>query len=360
MDRHTLEQFRTRARKVTLPEDVRESVLDEIRVEKGERARSPRRPRREQRGVTRRTFVRAGAVAAGGIVAFLGVNALMNHAAGKRGNWFALTAYAEGTEEPDGSRLALGETFGGHISWAGGVDPESDGDDLLMVHTELNLSCTGDNVDTLTYRLEGDNVLTADGATEDEIYFVPGIWIQWATTYRPGEKSSGPVDSFTVDYENQHPNGLLDALAGTNASYSVYANIPVPDDLVPVFLEMQEISEAQSERSRDNVNPDGSVTTIETDEEISRENELDRQVGVRAAELFAEELAKVTLVMTAAFSDGSEQTKRYSFAPREDYTQIYADYLQEDWEAYLAGDDARRTELTQNPPSLYLITEAEG
>ena len=27
---------------------------------------------------------------------------------------------------------------------------------------------------------------------------------------------------------------------------------------------------------------------------------------------------------------------------------------------YLAGDDARRTELTQNPPSLYLITEAEG
>ena len=32
MDRHMLEQFRTRARKVTLPEDVRESVLDEIRV----------------------------------------------------------------------------------------------------------------------------------------------------------------------------------------------------------------------------------------------------------------------------------------------------------------------------------------
>lgn len=47
------------------------------------------------------------------------------------------------------------------------------------------------------------------------------------------------------------------------------------------------------------------------------------------------------------------------FAPREDYTQIYADYLEEDWEAYLAGDDARRTDLVQNPPSLYLVTEAE-
>ena len=73
MDRHTLEQFRTRARKVTLPEDVRESVLDEIRVEKGERARGPRRPRRERQGVTRRTFVRAGAVAAGGVAGLDGI-----------------------------------------------------------------------------------------------------------------------------------------------------------------------------------------------------------------------------------------------------------------------------------------------
>ena len=105
----------------------------------------------------------------------------------------------------------------------------------------------------------------------------------------------------------------------------------------------------------------GSVKVlIETDEEQQRNTELMNQVSVRAAELFAEELSRTTLVMTATFNDGSEQTKRYSFSPREDYTQIYADYLKEDWEAYLAGDDARRTELTQNPPSLYLITEAEG
>lgn len=344
MDRHTLEQFRARARKVTLPEDVRESVLDEIRVEKGERARGPRRPRREQRGVTRRAFVRVGAVAAGGIAAFLGVNALMNHAAGKRGNWFALTAYAEGTEEPDGSRLALGETFGGRISWAGGVDPESDRDDLLMVHTELNLSCTGDNVDTLTYRLEGENV-----GTNTDVYSKPGIWI-----FQSDYEGSGPVASFTVDYDSQDTQSLQALLTGRLAYYAVYANIPVPDDLVPIFLELQEIGEAQMERS------EGSETIIETDEEQQREAELMRQVGVRVAEFFAEELAKTTLVMTATFNDGSEQTKRYSFSPREDYTQIYADYLEEDWEACLAGDDARRTELTQNPPSLYLITETSA
>lgn len=344
MDRHTLEQFRTRARKVTLPEDVRESVLDEIRVEKGERARGPRRPRREQRGVTRRAFVRAGAVAAGGVVAFLGVNALMNHATDKRGNWFALTAYAEGTEEPDGSRLALGETFGGHIGWAGGVDPATNGNDLIMTSTELNLSCTGDNVDTLTYRLEGDNV-----GTDVDAYSKPGIWI-----FQSYYEDSGPVASFTVDYDSQDTQSLQAFLTGRAAYYAVYANIPVPDDLVPVFLELQEIGEAQMERS------EGSETIIETDEEQQRKTELCNQVSVRVAELFAEELAKTTLVMTATFNDGSEQTKRYSFSPREDYTQIYADYLEEDWEAYLAGDDARRTELTQNPPSLYLITENEG
>ena len=123
-------------------------------------------------------------------------------------------------------------------------------------------------------------------------------------------------------------------LTGRLAYYAIYANIPVPDDLVPVFLELQE-----------------------TEEGSSRLLELMNQVGVRAAELFAEELSRTTLVMTAAFNDGSEQTKRYSFAPREGYTQIYADYLEEDWQAYLDGDDARRVELTQNPPSLYLITE---
>ena len=344
MDRHTLEQFRTRARKVTLPEGVRESILDEIRVEKGERARGPRRPHREQRSVTRRTFVRAGAVAAGGVAAFLGANALMNHAAGERGNWFALTAYAEGTEEPDGSRLALGETFGGHIGWSGGVDPATNGNDLIMASTELNLSYTGDNVGTLTYRLEGDSV-----GTDVDVYSKPGIWI-----FQSDHEGSGPVASFTVDYDSQDTQSLQALLTGRAAYYAVYANIPVPDDLVPVFLELQEIGEAQIERS------EGSKTIIETDEEQRRDAELRNQASVRIADLFAEELAKTTLVMTATFNDGSEQTKRYSFSPREDYTQIYADYLEEDWEAYLAGDDARRSKLTQNPPSLYLITETEG
>lgn len=60
--------------------------------------------------------------------------------------------------------------------------------------------------------------------------------------------------------------------------------------------------------------------------------------------------------MTARFDDGGEQIKRYSFSPREGYVQLYADYLEEDSEAWRAGDGARRKELLRNPPSLYLIT----
>ena len=77
MDRHTLEQFRTRARRVTLPDDVRESVLDEIRVEKGERARGPRRTRRPQRSMTRRAAVGAGLAVLGGAAALLALSVMV-------------------------------------------------------------------------------------------------------------------------------------------------------------------------------------------------------------------------------------------------------------------------------------------
>ena len=66
----------------------------------------------------------------------------------------------------------------------------------------------------------------------------------------------------------------------------------------------------------------------------------------------------VALAQTRSEQDA--QTKRYGFAPRENFAQVYDDYLAADDEAYLAGDDARRQELADNPPSLYLITELEA
>ena len=60
MSSQQFERFRTRARRVALPEDVRKSVIDEIRAEKGECARGSRRRRGAGSPVTRRAVIAAG------------------------------------------------------------------------------------------------------------------------------------------------------------------------------------------------------------------------------------------------------------------------------------------------------------
>ena len=322
MDKHALERFRTRARRVALPEDVRESVLDEMRVEKDQRARGPRRPRRERPGVTRRTFVRAGAVAAGSVVALLGASVLMSHTGGEKSNWFALAAYAEGVEEADGTRLALGRLFDGMLGWSGG--PESE---LLMVNTVLDLTCVGDNVRTITYALEGDNVLTEQGLRmESGLASRQGVWIYWP---------EGSVESYTVAYDDQGAAG------SASAGYRLYANAPLKDETRELLVRMQELSDAMR------------ASGEPSEEQLRQHAELSDQGSVCALEALATELERATLVMTARFADGSSQTKRYAFSPREGYAQIYADHLEE-----MASADSERAEaLRENPPSLFYLTE---
>lgn len=322
MDRSTLEQFRTRARRVTLPEDVRESVLDEIRAERGERTRDPRRPRRERRGVTRRTFVRAGAVAAGGVAAFLGASALMNRLADKEGNWFALTAYAEGTGGEGNTHLALGRLFNGTLGWSGG--PESE---FIMVNTVLDLTCTGANVRTITYSLEGDNVIAEQGLRmESGLASRQGIWIHW-----PG----GSVQSYTVPYDEQIRTDT------TGSDYRVYANAPLGDEMRGLLAQMQDLHDAISAGDEP------------SEDQLGQMAELSDRGSVCALEVLATELERATLVMTADFSDGSAQTKRYAFSTREGYAQIYAGRLEE-----MASAEPERAEaLRTNPPSLFYLTE---
>ena len=322
MDRHTLEQFRARARRVSLPEEVRESVLDKIRIEKGERARGPLRPHREQHGITRRTFVRVGAVATGSLAAFLGGSALMSNLGGEKSNWFALTAYAEGIDETDGTHLALGRLFNGALGWSGG--PESE---LLMVNTVLDLTCTGDNVRTITYSLEGENVLTEQGLRmESGLASTQGIWIYWP---------EGSVESYTVSYDEQP--GKDSSAVG----YRVYANAPLNDEARKLLVEMQELNSTISEGGEP------------SEEQLRRHAELSNRGTVCALEVLAAELEKATLVMTAGFADGSTQTKRYAFSPREGYAQIFADYLNE-----MASADSESVEaLRKDPPSLFYLTE---
>ena len=346
MDRHALERFRARARKVALPEDVRESVLDEIRIDRGERARGPRRPRRERRVVTRRTFVRVGAVAAGGVVAFLGANALVNHAAGKRGNWFALKAYADGISQGESTVLAQRS-----ISLAGSLGgSESSG--WYAAHS-IDLRCEGANIDRIDYALEGEFVSPEGQPYEG--FIGSAVWFdaQYSRPYEVGEGEAYPDHGgtgagFSISYEEQQADE-----DGFNRQ--VWTSFPTDD----------EIREARAA---------GDALPIEAaslEDEVAR-RQADNRLRFVLERRSAEILAQTTLVMTVTFADGSEQVKRYRISPSEDFDETFQGYLdsqarngailsyyrdvepkpEEFIEAQEASDG-----LYANWPDLYTITE---
>lgn len=324
MDRHTLEQFRARARRVSLPEEVRESVLDKIRIEKGERARGPLRPHREQHGITRRTFVRMGAVAAGSLAAFLGGSALMSHLGGEKSNWFALTAYAEGTDQDNGTVLAA-ESFGGNYSFS-----EADGN-TLIVGTSFNVSCVGAGIKTARYELQGSAVSQGDMRFE---WFVP-------SREQAGNPVGGSTTAFTVDYADH----------SEQVCYNVTMTLDAGKDELREALEsLHDLSSTTSPTDR----------SREETETVWRAFDLVRAV---AGGEFARRMEGVELAITATFEDGSTQECRYRFEPVEDAGEKYGDYLARitdlELQREFEGTDTsvEVQELRSNPPSLYLITE---
>ena len=350
MDRHTLEQFRTRARKVTLPEDVRESVLDEIRVEKGERARGPRRPRRSQRGVTRRAAVGAGLAVMGGAAALLALSVIARPGedapAAAEGNWFVLKAYADGVSQSEGTVLAQRS-----ISLAGSVGgSESSG--WYAAHS-IDLRCEGANIDRIGYALEGEFV-SPEGQPE-EGFVGNAVWFdaQYSRPYEAGEGEAYPDHGgagagFSVSYEEQQADE-------ESFNHQVWTSFPTDD----------EIREARAEKDA------LPIDAASLEDEVARWQALNRFRFVlerRSADI----LAQTTLLMTVTFADGSEQVKRYRISPIEDFDETYQDYLDRQArsgavlsyyrdvepkpEEYLEAREASDG-LYTNWPNLYTITE---
>ena len=350
MDRHTLEQFRTRARRVALPEDVRESVLDEIRVEKGERARGPRRTRRTQRSMTRRAAVGAGLAVLGGAAALLALSVIVRPGedapAAAESNWFALKAYADGISQGESTVLAQRS-----ISLAGSLG-EGDNSGWYAAHS-IDLRCEGANIDRIDYALEGEFV-SPEGQPE-EGFVGDAVWFD-ALYSRPCEVGEGEAypdhggagAGFSVSYEEQQADE-------ENFNRQVWTSFPTDD----------EIREARAEKDA------LPIDAASLDEEMARQQALNRFRFVlerRSADI----LAQTTLVMTVTFADGSEQVKRYRISPSEDFDEAYQDYLDREArssavlsyyrdvepkpEEYLEAREAADG-LYSNWPNLYTITE---
>ncbi len=350
MDRHTLEQFRTRARRVALPEDVRESVLDEIRVEKGERARGPRRTRRTQRSMTRRAAVGAGLAVLGGAAALLALSVIVRPGedapAAAESNWFALKAYADGISQGESTVLAQRS-----ISLAGSLG-EGDNSGWYAAHS-IDLRCEGANIDRIDYALEGEFV-SPEGQPE-EGFVGNAVWFDalYSRPYEVGEGEAYPDHGgagagFSVSYEEQQADE-------ENFNRQVWTSFPTDD----------EIREARAEKDA------LPIDAASLDEEMARQQALNRFRFVlerRSADI----LAQTTLVMTVTFADGSEQVKRYRISPSEDFDEAYQDYLDREArssavlsyyrdvepkpEEYLEAREAADG-LYSNWPNLYTITE---
>ena len=350
MDRHTLEQFRTRAHRVTLPDDVRESVLDEIRVEKGERARGPRRTRRTQRSMTRRAAVGAGLAVLGGAAALLALSVIVRPGedapAAAESNWFALKAYADGISQGESTVLAQRS-----ISLAGSLGGSEDSG-WYAAHS-IDLRCEGTNIDRIDYALEGEFV--SPEGQPDEGFVGNAVWFDalYSRPYEVGEGEAYPDHGgagagFSVSYEEQQADE-------ENFNRQVWTSFPTDD----------EIREARAEKDA------LPIDAASLDEEMARQQALNRFRFVlerRSADI----LAQTTLVMTVTFADGSEQVKRYRISPSEDFDEAYQDYLDREArssavlsyyrdvepkpEEYLEAREAADG-LYSNWPNLYTITE---
>ena len=169
MSSQQFERFRMRVRNVTLPENVRESVIDEIRVEKGERVRSSRQGRGAGSPVTRRFIVTAGLGSLGIAAGYLALSVAARpdpaepaegvRATEPEGNFFALAAYADGT--PYGDSTVIAKQMVGSAGAYGG----SPGLYWYAART-LNFDVAGTSIEKISYALEGEVVGFPEGGAE--------------------------------------------------------------------------------------------------------------------------------------------------------------------------------------------------
>ena len=331
MSSQQFKQFRTRARKVTLPEDVRESVLDEIRIDKGERARGPRRSHRERRGVTRRTFVGAGLGVLGIAATYLALTIVTRpdpaEPTGKApadasgDNFFALTAYAEGA--PYGDNTVIAKQMVGSSGSRGGRA----GFHWYAART-LNFDVTGEGIERIEYELEGDIVGFPEDDREETPLDRPYAYFD-ALYNHPDQVGTGDAhpdhggtfDSFTVDYTSQEKDQV-------DFNRQIWTYFPTDDELEELHRQQDGLHEA-------------------------RDGTYERELAyMRASNAFwsalerrsVDVLTQLTLALTVTFESGETQTKRYVIGVRDGYDDAIATFDEKDAEL-----DARMSIYQDDP-----------
>lgn len=322
-------------RALTLPEKTRAKVLEASRELRSACRRGEGQPKRvPSKGasrsrahgpagtalLTRGGFLRLAAVAAGAGAVFMAGSVIRHEGdvadAAKDG--FALRAYAEGTPQDDGTTRVLSR-FGGAGSISGGDD------NRWMVSCDLDLGCTGANIASLAFALEGGY---AEAGLEDDrqLYFVQ----ESNQDVKEGERVPYERNtSFSVSYDEQ----------GNDQEPRVMTR-----KVQAIFPETEEIA----------------AVSDELDKMMGGE-EADKgwdDLEVASVMEFANMLSQSTLRITAIMRDGSAQEHAYAMAPVPDFEDRYRSYTARRDEAYQSAASESGTADVE-VPALYYITMLE-
>lgn len=362
MKQPAMNEYRSLMNSVDLPESVRENVMRAALAPDAQRAQpqparrtSPRHP--VVRGLAAGTcavVLVAGLAFASGLVQL--PNAPTHNGASvvpATGNFFTLAAYAAEQEGSNGQSATLAlRNFGLGGGWStGGLDVEtgeshSDGDDpacigddgqaFAQVHYLLDLTCIGNNIQSVTYSIGGERV-----------HFTRENWIYGPFSDEPMDFEQ--QDSFTIAYDQQEADK-----AEIQRNLVAYFPLNERGNEINALLsdnaeERWRIHESMGAKDGESVriDPNEHPELMSNEEEKALRDELGRIVHRGFAEL----LAQAPLTLTATFTDGTTQTKSYLIAPVPEFDERYEAYIEERLKPW----------YEQNPekaePILYTITE---
>lgn len=297
-------------------------------------APSPRTTRSRFSVMGRRIGAAAAAV---GLVAVAGGAALGVFGTGgfplaQNENAFALEAYAQGDiykapssiqELPDN---ILTRNVGGYFGNWEDVETGTVLEDTLGYGFLFDIACVGNNLETVTYQIEGDDayfgLIDTNWDSPDD-----SLVAGW-----PKLNKYSVAKEFTVDAATAQQFGRGDA----NARYlsQIVLALPMDDKFRAAYDEALAADRA-------NV-PDTSNLSyfIETNA--------------------AKRISECKLHVTATFTDGSTETKTYVIAPVDNFDELYADYAAAQdarLDAERNGEDA--SDMYSPEPTMYTITEIE-
>lgn len=367
MKRTNLDDYRSLMDNVELPKHVKDSVAhavaqaSETPQDKAASRDFPAQPETGHRRPWARvalvgacaTVIAAALLFAGGAIPLPGqmpAGNTANVSLSKTGNFFTLAAYAaeQGGEEPEQSATLEFKNFGALGGWGCGTydvetglsheegdSPSSVGHDgtyYAQVRYALDLTCTGNNIKSVTYAIDGERV---HFTSENRAY----------GPFGDENVNFEQQDSFTIAYDDQ-------ASDKAKMQRNLVAYFPVNERA----CEIQEILDEDAAKQQaiyEQLARDGESLRIPRNEHpelLSDEahKELMNELGRIILRGYGDLLSRSPFTLTVTYDDGSTETKAYRIAPVEDFDQRLATF---------------QAETTVNPtaswPTLYTITELD-